>query len=78
MKSKNNLGYRIYSKKNIEIAETKTKLLGVNSKVNAIDLLNERLLLTVASFALILYFVDFGYLIAPLVAFLIYQLYFPH
>lgn len=77
MKNKKNLSYRIYSKKNIEIAETKTKLLGVNNKINAVDLLNKRLLLTVISFILILYFVDFGYLIAPLVAFLIYQFYFP-
>lgn len=77
MKNKKNLSYKIYSKKNIEIAEAKTKLLGVNNKLNAVDLLNNRLILTIASFMLILYFVDFGYAIAPLVAFLIYQLYFP-
>ena len=59
------------------MAETKTKLLGVNNKINAVDLLNNRLVLTVLSFLLILFFVDFGYIIAPLVAFLIYQLYFP-
>ena len=35
------------------------------------------MVLTVLSFLLILFFVDFGYIIAPLVAFLIYQLYFP-
>ena len=77
MKSKKNISYKIYSKKNIEMAETKTKLLGVNNKINAVNLLNNRLFLTVISFLLILYFVDFGYIIAPLVAFLIYQLYFP-
>ena len=77
MKNKKGLGYRIYSKKNIEIAETKTKLLGVNNKLNAIELLNQRLVLTIISFILILFFVDFGYFIAPLVAFLIYELYFP-
>ena len=77
MKNKKNLSYRIYSKKNIQIAEAKTKLLGVNNKLDAATLLNKRLLLTIVSATLILYFVDFGYLIAPLVAFLIYQLYFP-
>ena len=77
MKNKKNISYKIYSKKNIDMAETKTKLLGVNNKINAVDLLNNRLVLTVLSFLLILFFVDFGYIIAPLVAFLIYQLYFP-
>ena len=77
MKEKKNISYRIYSKKNIEMAETKTKLLGVNNKINAVDLLNIRLFLTVFSFIFIIYFIDFGYLIAPLVSFLIYNLYFP-
>ena len=77
MKNKKNISYKIYSKKNIEMAEAKTKLLGVNNKINAVDLLNYRLFFTVFSFLLILYFVDFGYFIAPLVAFLFYQLYFP-
>lgn len=77
MKEKKNVSYRIYSKKNIEMAETKTKLLGVNNKINAVDLLNIRLFLTVFSFIFIIYFIDFGYLIAPLVSFLIYNLYFP-
>lgn len=77
MKNKKNISYKIYSKKNIKMAEDKTKLLGVNNKLNAVDLLNNRLFFTIISFILILYFVDFGYVIAPLVSFLIYQLYFP-
>ena len=77
MKNKKSLSYKIYSKKNIEKVEAKVKLLGVNNKLDAGELLNKRLILTIASFLLILYFVDFGYFIAPLVAFLIYQLYFP-
>lgn len=77
MKNKKNLSYKIYSKKNIEMAEAKTKLLGVNNKLNAVELLNKRLFLTIVAFLVILYFVDFGYIIAPLIAFLIYQLYFP-
>ena len=77
MKEKKNVTYRIYSKKNLEMAENKTKLLGVNNKLNAVDLLNTRLFLTIFSFIFIIYFIDFGYLIAPLVSFLIYQLFFP-
>ena len=77
MKNKKNISYRIYSKKSIEMAEAKTKLLGVNNKLNAVDLLNIRLFLTVFSFLVILYFIDFGYFIAPLIAFLIYTLFFP-
>ena len=65
------------SKKNIKMAEDKTKLLGVNNKIDAVDLLNTRLFLTVFSFIFIIYFIDFGYLIAPLVSFLIYNLFFP-
>ena len=77
MKNKKTISYRIYSKKNLEMAEAKTKLLGVNNKINAVDLLNIRLFLTILSFILILYLVDFGYFIAPLVSFLIYQFFFP-
>ena len=43
MKNKKTISYRIYSKKNLEMAEAKTKLLGVNNKINAVDLLNIRL-----------------------------------
>lgn len=77
MKNKKSFSYKIYSKKNLEMAEEKVKLLGVNNKIDAMDLLNKRLIFTVISFVIILFFVDFGYFIAPLISFLIYQLYFP-
>ena len=77
MKNKKSFSYKIYSKKNLEMAEAKTKLLGVNNKLDAMELLNRRLILTILSFVVILFFVDFGYFIAPLISFLIYQLYFP-
>lgn len=76
MNKKKSLGYRIYSKKNIKMAEDKVNLLGVNNKLDAIYLLNIRMFLTVFIFIFILYFIDFGYLIAPLVSFLFYQLFF--
>lgn len=77
MKNKKSISYRIYSKKNLKIAEEKTALLGVNNKLDAVDLLNIRLFISVVVFISILYFIDFGYFIAPLVSFLVYQLFFP-
>ena len=76
-KKKNSFSYKFYSKNMVKMAEDKVNLLGVDNKYEATDLLNARLLLTILSFFLILYFVDFGYFIAPVVSFLIYQLYFP-
>ena len=77
MKNKKSLSYRIYSKKSLKMAEDKTNLLGVNNKLDAVDLLNIRLFLSIIVFIAILYFIDFGYFIAPLVTFLVYQLFFP-
>ena len=76
-KNKNSFSYKFYSKGSIKMAEAKVSLLGVDNKYEATDILNTRLILTILSFFLILYFVDFGYFIAPVVSFLIYQLYFP-
>ncbi|MGN0993422.1 MAG: type II secretion system F family protein [Bacilli bacterium] len=77
MKNKKSISYRIFSKKNLKMAEEKTNLLGVNNKLDAVDLLNIRLFISVVVFISILYFIDFGYFIAPLVSFLVYQLFFP-
>ena len=77
MKNKKSLSYRIYSKKNIKMAEEKTNLLGVNNKLDAVNLLNTRLFISIIVFISILYFVDFGYFIAPIITFLVYELFFP-
>ncbi len=77
MKDKKSLSYRIYSKKNLKMAESKTNLLGVNNKLDAVGLLNTRLFISILVFIVILYFIDFGYFIAPIVTFLVYQLFFP-
>ena len=77
MKNKKSLSYRIYSKKNIKMAEEKTNLLGVNNKLDAVNLLNTRLFISIIVFIGILYFVDFGYFIAPIITFLVYELFFP-
>ena len=77
MKNKKSLSYRISSKKSLKMAEEKTNLLGVNNKLDAVNLLNTRLFISVIVFIGILYFVDFGYFIAPIVTFVVYQLFFP-
>lgn len=76
-KKRNNLGYRIYSKKTLKMAEDKINLLGVDNNLEAITLLNLRLGICALTFILILYFVDFGYFIAPLMTFLVHHLFFP-
>lgn len=77
-KKKTNLfGFRIYSKKMLEYADDKIKLLGVDCKYDAVHFLNLRLFVSASVFFVVLYFIDFGWLIAPLVACLIYQLFFP-
>ena len=74
---RNNLGYRIFSKKALKMAEDKVNLLGIDNKLDAITLLNIRLGIAIFTFIIILYFIDFGYFIAPLMTFLVYQLFFP-
>ncbi len=77
MKKRKSLSYRIYSKKSLKMAEDKTNLLGVNNKLDAVYLLNTRLFVSIIVFIGILYFVDFGYLLAPIITFLVYQFFFP-
>lgn len=77
MKSKKGLSYRIFGKKNIKMAERKTRLLGVNNKLNVVDLLAVRLLVSVVIFLIILYISKFGYVVAPIMAFLVYQSFIP-
>ena len=75
-KKNTNFSYRIYSKKTIQMIESKLNLLGVDNKYEVNELLNLRLLTFVLSFLLILYFFDYGYIIAPIVSFLLYQTFF--
>lgn len=76
-KRKYNLSSKIYSKTTIRSIEAKTDLLGVNNKIDPINILNIRLFVSILSFFVLLYFVDFGYLVAPAVTFLIYMFFIP-
>ena len=57
---------RIYTEKTIKKVEKKIKLLGVNCKYNAIDLLNLRLLIGIALFVILMIFNKNGYILAPI------------
>ena len=67
----------IYSKRDIKKMEEKITLLGVNCKIDPISVLNVRLLTTIILFVLLLYYLKFGYLIAPIVAIFYYILFVP-
>lgn len=71
-KKKYNLGHKIFSVTQIKKIEKEVALLGVNNKLDPISLLNIRLISSISIFFMLLYFVDFGYLIAPVVTFLFY------
>ena len=76
-KKKFSLSNKIYSRKMIDNITKKVTLLGVKNTLDPINLLNIRLFSSISIFFVLLYFLDFGYLIAPFATFLSYQLFFP-
>lgn len=74
---KNTIEYKIYSAKQIKRMQEKVAYLGIDSKYDAIKLLNIRLMSSILVFFVILYFLSFGYLLAPIIAFLVYVLFIP-
>ena len=62
----------LYRDKTIKVIEQKIKLLGVDGNYNAITFMNIRLLSSILLFFMILYIVDFGYILAPIVTYLYY------
>lgn len=77
MEHKKGLGYRLYRKKTIKMAEEKVSLLGVNNDIDAVSLLNIRLILTMFVFIVFLLFSNYGYIVGPIAALLVYFSYFP-
>ena len=63
---------KIYSKYSLNDIEKRMILLGYNDKDKTLNFLNFRLLTSIAIFFVILYFVEWGYIIAPIVVFLYY------
>ena len=62
----NNLIKRIYRKKTVSKIDDKVKLLGVYCKYNVVDLLNYRLLISIAIFFIFIATSSYGYILAPL------------
>jgi len=57
---------KIYTDKTIQKTEKKIKLLGINCKYKTIDLLNLRLLISIAIFLILIIFNKNGYILAPI------------
>lgn len=74
---KNRLGYKIYSKKTIDEINVKLNLLGKQNKYDPISLLNLRVVLSFLVFVSVFYFIDYGYILGPVLAFIVYQMFIP-
>jgi len=62
----------LYREKTIKKVNKKIKLLGINNKYNAITFMNIRVFSSILLFFVILYIIDFGYILAPIVTYLYY------
>ncbi len=76
-KSKLDLSRKIYSASTLRKTEAKIDLLGIDCNYDATFLLNIRFLSSISLFFVILYFIDFGYLIAPFATIGFYLAFFP-
>ena len=74
MEKNHEFARRIYNKKMIDKVNKKIRLLGVRSKLDAIDFLNFRFLSSFLFFFVILYISKFGYMVAPIATFIFYYL----
>lgn len=75
MKKKRNKGlsHSIFSRKQIEKIQKKINLLGEDVKFDAILFLNIRLYSSIVLFLVVLYLSEWGYFLAPIIAFLYYH-----
>lgn len=63
----NEFAKKIYPSSNLKNINKKIKLLGVNSKIDTITFLNFRLLTSIILFLILLYFLDYGYILSPVI-----------
>lgn len=75
MSKNHELSRKIYNKKMIKKISKKIKLLGLSSTLDPINFLNLRFLTSIIFFFVILYFSDFGYILAPVSTILFYYLF---
>ncbi|MBQ8472395.1 MAG: type II secretion system F family protein [Bacilli bacterium] len=62
----------LYRDKTIEKINKKIKLLGKNTKYDAITFMNIRVSTSILVFFMVLYLIDFGYILAPIITYLYY------
>ena len=74
MEKKPELARKIYNQKTINKMDKKIKLLGVYNTVDTIRFLNLRLFTSFIIFFVVLYIINLGYVVAPLVTILYYFL----
>lgn len=73
-KKKNNTIHKIYSNEAIEKIQKKINLLGYKNSYDAIIFMNIRTMTSILIFFVVLYFIEFGYILAPIITFLYYIL----
>ena len=71
----NRIASLLYRDKTLKKVEKKIKLLGISNSYNAITFMNIRVLSSILLFFVILYIVDFGYILAPIVTYLFYTMF---
>ena len=71
----NSLLKKIYRKREIDNIEASIKMLGERSNMDAITFMNIRYFTTLLVFLLILYFSNFGYILAPLISVIYYYMF---
>lgn len=69
-KKKLNTAHKIYSEETVNKYQKKINLLGYKDSYDAVIFLNIRLISSILLFFVLLYFLEFGYIIAPIVTFL--------
>ena len=63
---------KIYSKYSFDLISNKMKLLGIEDIKKTINFLNLRLITSIIIFFMIIYFIDWGYIVGPIVVILYY------
>lgn len=70
----NRIASLLYRDTTIKKIEKKIKLLGINARYNPITFMNIRILTSILLFFMILYLTDFGYILAPIITYIYYNL----
>lgn len=69
---KNNLITKIYREKTIKKIESKIKLLGIYADIKVNEFLNMRAIISFLTFIIVLILSKYGYILAPIITFIVY------